>query len=216
MSSFKIQVMIADDHPALLIGLKHELTASPIINLVGAVPDSTQLICLLDEHSCDVLVTDYAMPGGRFGDGTPLLTFIKRRYPSLKIVVYTMFDNPAFVRDLVRHDIRCILSKSDSVQHITYAIRAAYADKSYFSPTVKQIVQRLEVNPDEMGNLRALSKRETEVIRLYVAGYTINEIAAQLHRSKQTISSQKQRAMQKLGVEREPDLFRYALEAGLM
>jgi two-component system capsular synthesis response regulator RcsB len=61
-----------------------------------------------------------------------------------------------------------------------------------------------------------LSKRESEVIRLYVSGMRINDIAVQLHRSKQTVSSQKNSAMKKLGIASDADLFKYALEVGFV
>lgn len=215
-SNSTIRVAIADDHPALLIGIKLELATSPMLELVGSASNSTQLISILDQYPCDVLVTDYVMPGGQFGDGTTLLAFIRRRYPKLQIVVFTMLDNPAIIRDLLRHGIRCILSKADPTQHIVQAIQAAYADKSYFSPTANEIVQRLEIDPNEIGRLQELTKRESEVIRLYVSGLTVNQIAEQLNRSKKTISTQKQRAMEKLGVVREPDLIKYAMEIGLI
>jgi two-component system capsular synthesis response regulator RcsB len=54
-----------------------------------------------------------------------------------------------------------------------------------------------------------------EVVRLYVSGASINEIAEQLNRSKQTISTQKTSAMRKLGIERDADLFRFAYETGI-
>ncbi|MCW3477994.1 LuxR C-terminal-related transcriptional regulator [Neisseriaceae bacterium JH1-16] len=65
-------------------------------------------------------------------------------------------------------------------------------------------------------NLPALSRREIEVVRLFVSGLTINEIAARLHLSKQTVSAQKVSAMKKLGLQREADLYRYAIEVGLL
>ena len=70
----------------------------------------------------------------------------------------------------------------------------------------------------ELGEVRQkeLTKREFESVRLYVSGLTVNEIAGRLHRSKQTISSQKTSAMKKLGIVREADLFKYAMETGLL
>lgn len=211
-----LNIVIADDHPALLIGIKHELSKFEKLKLVGLASNSTQLISILNSTPCDVLVTDYVMPGGAFGDGISLFNYIKLKYPLLKIIVFTMLDNPATIRDLLRHGVTCIISKADSVENIMHAIRATHANKSYFSPTTDEIVQRLNLNHDELGNFQKLSKRESEIIRLYVSGYTITQIAEQLHRSKQTVSSQKQRAMQKLGVVREVDLLKCAMEIGLV
>jgi len=63
---------------------------------------------------------------------------------------------------------------------------------------------------------RRLSRREAEVIRLYVSGRSVNEIASEFNRSKQTISSQKTSAMRKLGIKRDVELIRFAREMGLV
>jgi two-component system capsular synthesis response regulator RcsB len=212
---YKIRVVIADDHPAIVEGIKQSIAVSTI-ELMDTARNSTQIIALLDKGIADVLVTDYAMPGGEFGDGLPLFEFILRRYPDIKIVVMTMMDNPGVLRTLIALGVRCIISKSDDASHLIPAIHIASSGGQYFSPTVNAIVQTLDKPPGEDNKNVNLSKRESEVIRLYVSGMKINEIAAQLHRSKQTVSSQKNSAMKKIGVASDADLFKYALEVGLV
>jgi len=212
---YKIRVVIADDHPAIVEGIKQSIAVSTI-ELMDTARNSTQIIALLDKGIADVLVTDYAMPGGEFGDGLPLFEFILRRYPDIKIVVMTMMDNPGVLRTLIALGVRCIISKSDDASHLIPAIHIASSGGQYFSPTVNAIVQTLDKPPGEDNKNVNLSKRESEVIRLYVSGMKINDIAAQLHRSKQTVSSQKNSAMKKIGVASDADLFKYALEVGLV
>lgn len=212
---YKIRVVIADDHPAVVEGIKQSITVSTV-ELMGMARNSTEIIGLLDKGVADVLVTDYAMPGGEFGDGLPLFEFILRRYPDIKIVVMTMMDNPGVLRTLISLGVRCIISKSDDASHLIPAIHIASSGGQYFSPTVNTIVQMLDKLPTEDNKNVNLSKRESEVIRLYVSGMKINDIAAQLHRSKQTVSSQKNSAMKKIGVASDADLFKYALEVGLV
>lgn len=212
---YKIRVVIADDHPAIVEGIKQSIAVSTI-ELMDTARNSTQIIALLDKGIADVLVTDYAMPGGEFGDGLPLFEFILRRYPDIKIVVMTMMDNPGVLRTLIALGVRCIISKSDDASHLIPAIHIASSGGQYFSPTVNAIVQTLDKPPGGDNKNVNLSKRESEVIRLYVSGMKINDIAAQLHRSKQTVSSQKNSAMKKIGVASDADLFKYALEVGLV
>jgi two-component system, NarL family, captular synthesis response regulator RcsB len=213
MNDPAIRVVIADDHPALLVGIAHELAGVSAITVIGSATNSDELIQLLDSKMCDVLVTDYAMPGGSYGDGIALLSFIGRRYPELKLVVLTGMDNPAIIRTLVVQGTCCILSKADAASHITHAVYAAYSGKTYLSPTMSDIVR--DIGEAVSVDKSMLTQREAEVVRLYVSGLTVNEIAAQLNRSKKTVSAQKQSAMKKLGIERESDLFKYALEGGL-
>ncbi|APA83970.1 LuxR C-terminal-related transcriptional regulator [Paraburkholderia sprentiae WSM5005] len=214
MDDFAIRVILADDHPAVVAGLLHTLKKHRTLEVVDTVGDSTELLAALGKRPCDVLVSDYAMPGGDYGDGITLFSFLRRRYPALRIVILTMIDNPGVIRSILKLDIQCILSKADTTDHLLAAIHGAYANGRYFSPAISKIVWQLDIESSGYSN-RALTKRESEVIRLFVSGLSVNEIAAQLKRSKQTISSQKTSAMRKLGVETDTELIKYSIGAAL-
>ncbi|CAB3798199.1 Transcriptional regulatory protein RcsB [Paraburkholderia ultramafica] len=216
MAPLTIRVVLADDHPAIISGVEHELLLDSTIQLVGAAKNSTELIALLATKACDVLVSDYAMPAGEYGDGIALFSLIQRRYPTVKLVVLTMLDNPAVLRAIVLQGIKCIVSKSDALTHIVPATHTAFIGGKYYSPRVEEIVQSIDWNRRGRGSTDVLSQRESEVVRLFASGLTVNEIAERLCRSKKTISSQKSKAMEKLGIEREVDLLRYAMETGLV
>jgi len=216
MSKFSLRIVIADDHPAILIGNKQALQAMATIEVIATVRNSSELIAVLESQPCDILVTDYSMPGGEYGDGMALFEFIQRRYPMLKIVIMTMLDSPIVLKPLIRSGIRCILSKSDDSTHLIPAIHVASAGGSYFSPAISAMAQELESNTRGAVNKSELTKRELEIVRYYTSGLSVTEIADVLSRSKQTISSQKSSAMKKLGIEREADLFKYAMEMGLV
>lgn len=206
MDEFFVRVMVADDHPASALGMSQALAGSSTIKLLGTVSNSTDLVAVLDEQQSDVLVVDYVMPGGKYGDGLALLSFLQRRYPALHLVTITMIDNPSVLLAIQRQGVGCILSKSDAISHLVGAVHAAYVGANYLSPFIRQLLEGSESST----GMRALTAREIEVVRLYGAGMTVGEIAVQLHRSKQTISSQKSSAMKKLGIVRDADLIRYA------
>ncbi|WP_342310512.1 response regulator transcription factor [Burkholderia pyrrocinia] len=215
MNRTDIQVVIADDHPAIVVGVCHEIDSKSGLAVVGTVNNSTDLFALIDEKGPDVVISDYAMPGGKHGDGVGLMGVLMRRYPSVRIVLYTMMDNPAIVRALLQLGILRIVHKMDDLRLLEPAVRSAVEGKRYFSPTVGLIVAQMEAGGDNPGDkLPKLTEREAEVLRLYTSGLSINEIAARLLRSKQTVSTQKVAAMRKLGVERDADLFKYAVEHG--
>lgn len=210
----KISLIIADDHPALITGVKHELADFRTISIVGTASNSTETFELLGKTHCDVLVTDYVMPGGDFGDGMTMLSFLRRRYPDLKIIVFTTVDNRAMVSEMVKIGVNAVLSKVDVIGHLISAIHAVYAGATYFSPKFRSSTMIGRASETPVG--QKLTRRETEVVRLYVSGVSINEIASQFNRSKQTISSQKTSAMRKLGIERDVELIRFAYETGLL
>lgn len=209
----KIRLLLADDHPALLSGLLHELSAIPTLDILGTAADSGALVEMLQNSPCDVLVTDYVMPGGYYGDGMGLLSYLRRTYPQMKIVVFTTMDNPALTQELAKLGVNALLGKTQHTNQLISAIHAVYAGSNYF-PTNDTTLSRSGITQNPVSNL-SLTKREFEVVRLYVSGLSINEIAEQLHRTKQTISSQKASAMRKLGINRDAELFRYAFEFGM-
>ncbi|WP_321791003.1 response regulator transcription factor [Burkholderia pyrrocinia] len=218
MGSYQIRVVLADDHPALLVGVEHGLSSVPTIRLTGKAGNSTEMIRLLDAGACDVLVSDYAMPDNVHGDGIALFSYLQRHYPAVKLVVLTMLDNAAVIGALTRLGIACIVSKSDAVDHLIPAIHAAATGGTYFSPSVDKVVRTLSAHSSArvVDQAASLSSREIEVVRLYASGLSVNEIAEKLSRSKKTISTQKARAMQKLGLEKDIDLLRYAIEQGIV
>lgn len=215
MNPVLIRVAVADDHPAILYGVQHEFANSRSISVDGLARDSSALIDVLDRHAIDVLVCDYAMPSGRYGDGMALLALIQQRYPHVRIVVLTMLENPAILQTLML-EVRCIVSKSDLTNHLSLAVHAAFADGCYASPAIEKILRAVEPPGHNAYGVPPLTVRELEVVRLFVSGLTVNEIAARLRRSKKTISTQKNTAMRKLKIEREVDLVHYGIETGLI
>ncbi|CAJ0795958.1 Transcriptional regulatory protein RcsB [Ralstonia psammae] len=206
MDEFSVRVIVADDHPVTGHGVAQGLSRMPTINVVAVVSDADALIDRLDTTPCDVLTLDYVMPAaGQYGDGQALIAFLMRRYPQLRIVTVTMLSSPPVFRALQQLGVHCIASKADSISHIVTAVHAAYANGSYLSPTIASLLAQADSGPGS-----ALSKRETEIVRLFREGYKVTEIAEKLHRSKKTISAQKLAAMRKLGITRDADLIKYA------
>ncbi|WP_310640377.1 response regulator transcription factor [Burkholderia cenocepacia] len=206
--------MLADDHPALLGGIVHEISGVDTLNVVGTAGNSTELVDLLGRTPIDVLVTDYSMPGGEYGDGIQLLSFLRRRFPDLKIIVFTAIANAALAGEMLKLGVRSVLSKVDDVNHLISAIHAVQSGARYVSPSLGSAS---EGNAEQTApDTTELTKKEAEVIRLYVSGMSIDEIAAQLKRTKQTVSAQKKSAMRKFGIERDAQLFLYAYETGLV
>ena len=212
----RIKVIIADDHPVILFGAAQALLKFPEIEVVGQARQSTELIQLLQKSPCDVVVSDLAMPGGQYGDGMPLLGYIGRQFPTVRIVVLTMLENPALLKRLREVGVTAVINKSDDLSHIGLAIVHVMRGQEYIGPSVRLALDSMGLSASGQQRDVVLSKRELEVVRLFVSGMTITEIAAQLKRSIKTISTQKNTTMRKLGIERDSELFQYAQSNGLL
>lgn len=204
-----LRIAIADDHPVLLAGMAHLLQAQPGYEVAGMVQDSTALVALLSNTPVDVVITDFSMPHGRYGDGISMLRFLHRRFPQVHRVVLTGMESPLVLRNILDVGVACIVSKGDPLEHLLPALQAASADLAYQSP---EIAARLQEETPGM----LLSRRESEVLRMYAEGLSVIEIAARIERSRKTVSTQKVAAMRKLGLVTDADVFQYAVANGMV
>ncbi len=136
-----MNVIIADDHPIVLFGIRKSLEQIEWVNVVGEFEDSTALINNLPKLDAHVLITDLSMPGDKYGDGITLIKYIKRHFPSLSIIVLTMNNNPAILSAVLDLDIEGIVLKQGAPTDLPKARRAAEREEIYpgkrFSPVGK-------------------------------------------------------------------------------
>jgi len=211
-----LRIVIADDHPIFLIGLRAVLERDTHISIVGEANSPQALSALLQHSTCDVVVTDFMMPVEPQADGLRLIEQLRRHYPHLPIVVVTMLNNAGLFHSILALGVMGLLSKASLADELPQAIRQVRQQRTYVAQTIRQALSLAgEVGADRLHSQEHLSPRELEVIRLLASGMTVGEIAAHLHRSKQTVSAQKVSAMRKLGLVNDAALFIYVQEHGL-
>lgn len=125
-----MNVIIADDHPIVLFGIRKSLEQIEWVNVVGEFEDSTTLINNLGKLDAHVLITDLSMPGDKYGDGITLIKYIKRHYPDLSIIVLTMNNNPAILGSVLDLDIEGIVLKQGAPTDLPKALAALQKAKS--------------------------------------------------------------------------------------
>lgn len=210
-----IRVMLADDHPLILMGARQLLSSELGISLVGEAHNADELLDLLARVACDVLVTDFAMPSERNADGLVMLGMIRRRFPNVRIVVLTMLDNAALLQSMRDAGALGILSKRGDMAELPIAIVSAFQHRPFLGKSVQHEMEILGIVRSATSPAQVLSPREIEVIRLYVGGMSVSEVAQHLHRSIKTISTHKHSAMEKLGIRSDAELYHYAVRNGL-
>jgi len=204
-----MNVIIADDHPIVLFGIRKSLEQIEWVNVVGEFEDSTQLINNLPKLDAHVLITDLSMPGDKYGDGITLIKYIKRHFPNLSVIVLTMNNNPAIlsaVLEVLELDIEGIVLKQGAPADLPKALASLQKGKKFTPESVSRLLEKISAGG--YGDKR-LSPKESEVLRLFAEGFLVTEIAKKLNRSIKTISSQKKSAMMKLGVDNDIALLNY-------
>lgn len=204
-----LNVVIADDHPAVLIGIEATLHSLCPVHVTGTAGNSTEIVDLLSSQPCDLLITDFVMPNGKYNDGLAMLSYLRTHFPDVQIILITALDGAGLANKLLKLGVKAIVSKVDDVAHLISAVYAVLANAEYLSPQVSAARRKQRIGSRHLN----LTKNEFEVLRLYVSGMSVSEIAAQLRRTRQTISAQKMKAMQKIGVERDADLYQIVFES---
>ncbi|NIE85057.1 response regulator [Burkholderia sp. Cy-647] len=136
-------VLIADDHPLVVTGVESALRDLRSLRIVGTAGNSTQIVERLGREACDLLITDFVMPDGRYNDGLTMLTYIRSHFPDLPVIVFTAVDGIALTGELTRLGVKAIVNKADDVGHLISAIYAVHAGSEYLSPSVSRANPRL-------------------------------------------------------------------------
>lgn len=224
--SVMIRVIVADDHPVVLVGVRTVLERQGDIKVVGEASNGRELIELLKRQPCDVIITDFSMPdeapdgrtiiAQRHSDGLPLMTLLGTRYADIPVIVLTMLNNVGVLRAIRETGMKGLAYKKSFITDLPQAVRAVKRGDLYVSPGLRERFERRGRVPAVVGT-EDLSPCEMEVLRLYGLGkLTVTQIAERLHRSVKTVSTQKLEAMAKLGLRSDLEIYSYARESGLL
>lgn len=207
-----IRIAIADDHAIVTAGIRQMLSTTTDIVVERVVSDGPELFVLLREASFDLLLTDLSMPGM---SGIELIERIRRQYPLLPIVALSMHNEGPIVSRVLKAGACGYVTKDSEPESLIAAIRICASGGRYIDPALVDRVVFDTKKPDG-DPLSLLSDRELQVLTLFARGSGLNEIAQQLNVSPKTISTHKTRLMQKLGITKNAELIRFAVQQGLV
>ncbi len=212
----RLRIALLDDHAVVRHGLVARLTAEADIAVVGAYSTSRELMAGLLLEPADVLLLDYALGPDEL-DGVSLIRALRAKFPDCPILVLSTHHEPATVALALRVGARGFVGKGEEMAELVKALRKVESGAVYLSAEMSYRVAEATTAFDARGGDdgadalllgAALSAREREVIRCYLAGMTVTEIAEKFKRSIKTISSQKATAFRQLGVTSNNELFK--------
>jgi two-component system response regulator NreC len=211
----KIHVLLADDHAVLRAGLRLLVDGQRDMKVVAEATHGEEAVRTASETKPDVVILDLAMPGG----GMEPIKRLLRLSPSLKVLVLTMYDDPAYTRLALAAGATGYVVKKAADQELLSAIRAVHKGRTFVNVSVavdRKAPKGLPAvqEPDFGG--APLSRREHEVLVLLARGHTNREIAEQLGIGVKTVETYRGRLAIKLGLRTRAEYFKYALDAGLL
>ncbi|HNJ76781.1 MAG TPA: response regulator transcription factor [Azospira sp.] len=201
-----IRIFIADDHAMVRGGLKQIIATCSDMQVVGEATDGNTLLDGLQQGACDLLLLDMTMPGL---SGIDLIQQLRKGHPSLPVLILSMHNEGQFVARALKAGASGYVTKGSEPEVLLAAIRKIAAGGRFIDPS---LVDAMVFESPAAGGLphESLSERELQILKLIAAGLPLGRIADQLHLSPKTVSTYKMRLMDKLGIDNNADLIRYA------
>ena len=213
----KIKLLLVDDHPIVLDGIKSHLSAQEEFLVVGDAANGDEAIRQARLLHPDIVLMDISMP---YMNGLEAVTILRRKVPKAKILVLTMHDNREYISQIVRSGARGYVLKDTSPAELVRAIKMVHNGEVFFSPAVSRVVLEELIDggqkksgPTGVGNL---SEREREVLELIAEGYSNKEIANRLGVGVRTIETHRERIMRKLNIHSVAGLTKFAIAKGMI
>jgi len=211
-----ISVLLVDDHVLFRQALRHLLETEQDIRVVGEASDGSQVEQLVEEQHPDVVVMDISMPAI---DGIAATQILRDKYPSLGIIVLTMFAEDSQVIRAIRAGADGYLLKNIESGKVVDAIRAVARGESVVDPELATKVlnefRRLS-DVDGYNNIAGLTEREISLLQLVANGLSNKEIATELGLAESTVKNRLSILFQKLDVKDRTQAAIYAMTHGLV
>jgi two-component system response regulator NreC len=211
----QIRVLIADDHIIVRSGLRLLLDAEPDIDVVGEALDGQEALTLAESLQPDVVLMDITMPGM---DGLTATRQLKKMFPDKKVLALTMHRSDEYFFEMLQAGASGYILKGAETDDLIHAIRVVANGEVFLYPTiagklVSNYLKRVE-DEGEMGV--PLSRREKEIVRLIVDGFSNHEISEKLVISPSTVHTHRSNIMKKLELSSRHELIQYARKNGLI
>lgn len=214
-----IKVAIADDHKIFRSGVINTLTPYANISVVFEAEDGEHLLEIMQQQQPDVILMDLKMPKM---DGIQATIKVREKYPHVKVIILTMYEDDNFIVHLVENGANAYLLKNSEPEEIYEAICTTFDKGFYFNENVNLALLKKVLHKNKQQfkptfkNEVQLSDRELEVLKLICNEFTTQEISEQIFLSPRTVEGLRQKLLEKLNVKNTVGLVLYAFRNSLI
>jgi len=208
-----IKILIADDHSIVREGLKQIVAESPEMAVRGEAVNGQQVLELVHKTNYDLILLDIAMPGR---GGIDTLKQLKIEKPEIPVLILSMYPEDQYAVRAIKAGASGYLTKESAPEELIGAIKKVAQGGKYVSTDLaEQLVENLGKNAEETDHT-TLSDREYQVMIMIASGKTVKEVADELSLSVKTISTNRTRALKKMGMKNNAEFAYYAIKQGLV
>jgi len=211
-----IRIAIADDHEIFREGFKLLLKNQQELELVGEAENGKELLEVIARHQPDVVITDIKMP---VMDGIEVCKSIKKKFPDMKVIALSMFNDDNLIVDMLEAGARGYLLKNTNKAELLQAVKAVYGGSTYYcmatSGKLAKMIAESKFNPYRNHPAQKFTNREIEVIKLICEQHTNKEIAKTLNLSIRTVESHREKIQEKADAKNSIGIAIYAIKHNL-
>ncbi len=217
MLTKKLKAILVDDHVMFRNGLKSILEQENIAEIIGEASNGKEFLDLLENCKPEIVLIDIDMP---IMNGIEACEKALEKYPSLNILVLSMYDDYSHYSKLVGLGVKGFITKSSGKTELNNGIYAVGNGDSYFSSDLLRNIL-IEINKPQKKEIESedlvhFTRRELEILKLICNGYATNEMAEMLFLSNKTIDNHRSNLLQKAGVKNSVGLVIYAVKNGIV
>jgi two-component system, NarL family, invasion response regulator UvrY len=207
------RILLVDDHELIRAGLKQLLQAGLGKITVGEARNAQEAMTLLPQQSWDLAITDITLPGR---SGLDLLIECKNLRPEMPVLVLSVLSEDEIAVRVLKAGAAGFVHKETSGDELVKAVKKVLAGGKYVSQSLAEKLALQIGNPQTDDPHKKLSDREYLVMTMLASGKTLTQISTILSLSIKTISTYRSRILQKMRLDNNASITRYALKHGLV
>ncbi len=208
----KIRILIADDHPMMLMGIRNLLLTQPYIEIVAEALDGQDALAKTKSLAPDIAVLDISMP---IMGGLEVACALNKEMPNVKVIIISMYDETEYVQRFLKSGASGEVLKKNSPEELIDAIDAVNHGDAFFSPSIAQTILK-HSQGNKTKSPHELTERETEIVVYICKGLGSKEIAEKMFVSVRTVAKYRELIAKKLDIHKVADLMRYAIQHKLI
>lgn len=210
-----IKVFLADDHSVVRVGVRQILENDPSIEICGEAADGNEVLEAAGKDAWDILMLDLSLPKK---SGWEVLRRLRARYPDMKVIILSVHNEVLYVMQALKMGASGYLTKDSDPEIFPRAIKKVFNGGRYIcEELVPDLTQMIESGSSPGGELHdVLSEREMQVMMMLVEGARPVDIADELNITVKTVSAHRRNILNKLKIDSNAQLVRYAIKSGLI
>jgi len=207
-----INVIIVDDHPVVRLGLRQIIESQMDMAVVGEAENAGEFFSLLQDTDCDLVILDIKLPDR---NGFDVLTQLKNERPDTRVLILSIHSEDRYALRFFKAGASGYMMKESAPTELVRAIRKVSSGGRYVSSSLaEKLISRLDAA--ERPAHERLSDREFQILCMIAGGKSLKGIAGELCISEKTVSTYRSRILEKMELNSNADLTRYALEHNLI